>query len=445
MLGKDILNKARPHVGEQYVFGASVSYRNANWKGPWDCAEFATWCVFQTYDFFFGCDAAGTAGSAFTGQWRQDAQTRGRMIPAEEAIKTPGAFLLRFPGSGSQTIGHIVISVGDGSTIEAADSTHGVIAGTVFGRRWDTGVLLPDVEYQQREPGTTEPSRTQDLPNPDDHVKEIQLALREKGFDPGPIDGLFGEMTENAVAAFQASVGLIVDGEVGPNTDRELFGDKAGARLAPKPTAPGPMSAGPAPTQPIASKKYEDLKDEYLSLYATLVPSAQRKKDIEAAASRVLAGRGRYQSVASALGAIPWYVIGVINELESTSKFTTHLHNGDSLSDRTVHVPSGRPPGGTPPFTWEQSAQDALTMQNFDRFTDWSLSRILHRLEGYNGFGSRAHGVFTPYLFSGCQHFTKGKFTADGRFDPNAPSSQIGCSVIMKVLQGRGEIEMDMR
>jgi peptidoglycan hydrolase-like protein with peptidoglycan-binding domain len=34
-------------------------------------------------------------------------------------------------------------------------------------------------------------------------VKVVQEALAEKGYDPGPIDGLFGPLTQNALDAYQ--------------------------------------------------------------------------------------------------------------------------------------------------------------------------------------------------------------------------------------------------
>jgi lysozyme family protein len=170
------------------------------------------------------------------------------------------------------------------------------------------------------------------------------------------------------------------------------------------------------------------------------------KSAIIAASDRVLAGQTRYQEVASKLGVIPWYVVGVINELEGGSRFTTHLHNGDPLTARTTHVPAGRPPTGAPPFTWEESAVDALTLQRFDAVSAWPLSRILFQLEGYNGFGYRRPNIsiFTPYLWSGCQHYVKGKFGGDGSFNPDLVSQQIGGAVLLKMLLDRGNISIDV-
>ncbi|OFW66296.1 MAG: hypothetical protein A2Z12_09595 [Actinobacteria bacterium RBG_16_68_21] len=50
-------------------------------------------------------------------------------------------------------------------------------------------------------------------------VRDLQLLLAAAGFDPGPLDGVYGGRTEASVAAFQATYGsLVVDGKVGPNT-----------------------------------------------------------------------------------------------------------------------------------------------------------------------------------------------------------------------------------
>lgn len=55
-------------------------------------------------------------------------------------------------------------------------------------------------------------------------VSDIQRALLEHGFDPGPIDGVAARMTLAALRAFQLSRGLQPDGIVGPATAAELFG-----------------------------------------------------------------------------------------------------------------------------------------------------------------------------------------------------------------------------
>ncbi len=49
-------------------------------------------------------------------------------------------------------------------------------------------------------------------------VRQLQQGLKEKGFDPGRIDGEFGPGTEAALLAFQKSAGLTADGICGPHT-----------------------------------------------------------------------------------------------------------------------------------------------------------------------------------------------------------------------------------
>lgn len=49
-------------------------------------------------------------------------------------------------------------------------------------------------------------------------AKEIQLALRNAGYNPGAIDGRMGRQTREAVRAFQRANNLSVDGKVGKQT-----------------------------------------------------------------------------------------------------------------------------------------------------------------------------------------------------------------------------------
>lgn len=49
-------------------------------------------------------------------------------------------------------------------------------------------------------------------------VALLQQTLLDQGFNPGPVDGLFGHQTSAAVADFQAAAGLQVDGIAGGQT-----------------------------------------------------------------------------------------------------------------------------------------------------------------------------------------------------------------------------------
>src|SRR5213083_3689123 len=152
--GVSILELARQHVGERYILGALAPKNNSKWKGLWDCAEFASWLVFQAAGVLYGCasDAGEPASAdAYTGYWARDAEALGVKISIEQAIRTPGAAVLRSPQPGAT--GHIAISDGRGGTVEAHSTKAGVIASTISGRRWDMGILVPEVEYSERDAG----------------------------------------------------------------------------------------------------------------------------------------------------------------------------------------------------------------------------------------------------------------------------------------------------
>lgn len=49
-------------------------------------------------------------------------------------------------------------------------------------------------------------------------VRQIQVALRSAGFEPGVIDGRMGRQTREAIKAFQSANNLSADGRVGKKT-----------------------------------------------------------------------------------------------------------------------------------------------------------------------------------------------------------------------------------
>jgi peptidoglycan hydrolase-like protein with peptidoglycan-binding domain/DNA invertase Pin-like site-specific DNA recombinase len=53
-------------------------------------------------------------------------------------------------------------------------------------------------------------------------VRVVQRTLRRQGWQPGPIDGLYGPRTKAAVARFQSAARIGVDGVVGPQTRQAL-------------------------------------------------------------------------------------------------------------------------------------------------------------------------------------------------------------------------------
>ncbi|GKY87093.1 hypothetical protein STA1M1_09620 [Sinisalibacter aestuarii] len=79
-------------------------------------------------------------------------------------------------------------------------------------------------------------------------VREVQALLTDMGYDPGPIDGMMGQRTRNAILAFERDYGLPVTGVPGPDLLADLRYAAAGSASQPEPTASQP--AQPLSGQP---------------------------------------------------------------------------------------------------------------------------------------------------------------------------------------------------
>jgi lysozyme family protein len=211
----------------------------------------------------------------------------------------------------------------------------------------------------------------------------------------------------------------------------------------PDPAAEAKPPAAAEPDKPMSRRRdFASLSDEYVRLFTSATLRPERGEMANWHLKMLLNSRARYEQVASITG-VPWYFIGVTHGLEASFNFRAHLHNGDfPLSRRTRQVPSGRPRVWLPPDDWASSARDALALLGFTGQKDWSLSRTLYRLEAYNGLGYRSYGVPTPYLWSFSNHYMRGKFVADGKWNANARSQQCGAAVMLKLLDDAGEIKL---
>ena len=134
---------------------------------------------------------------------------------------------------------------------------------------------------------------------------------------------------------------------------------------------------------------------------------------------------------------VPWTVIACIHSLEASLDLTKHLHCGDPLTARTVNEPKGCPKTGNPPFTFFESAVDALRRKQslIDKFkATWTIPEQLFFMEAFNGFGYRLNHptVKSPYLWSGTNIYKSGKYVSDGKWDGVAVSKQVGAVAILK-------------
>lgn len=183
---------------------------------------------------------------------------------------------------------------------------------------------------------------------------------------------------------------------------------------------------------------FKTLAGEYRELWDSTELTDRLRNASVATARKIVAGRTRYEAVGAATG-VPWWVVGIIHQMECSGRWDQHLHNGDSLKARTHQVPAGRPkaaPINGREYTWEESAIDAVEHDRLHEVPEWSPERICHALEGYNGWGYRRHhpDVLSPYLWSGTNHYTRGKYTADGVWSNSAVSGQPGAIAILFAL-----------
>ncbi len=180
------------------------------------------------------------------------------------------------------------------------------------------------------------------------------------------------------------------------------------------------------------------LRAEYGALFSGCAVLADRAALAASTVRAIRSSEPRYRAVEARTG-VPWYVVGVVHSLESGCDFSRHLHNGDPLGARTTHVPAGRPLAGSPPFTWEESAADALALGGLAARRDWTIAGTLYGLETYNGFGYRTkHGIRSPYLWASTTRAQPGKYGSDGHFDPSLVSQQIGAAALLLSLAPHG-------
>jgi lysozyme family protein len=179
---------------------------------------------------------------------------------------------------------------------------------------------------------------------------------------------------------------------------------------------------------------------EYQDLFNSCETTPSKMADVQSIVGPILGKKDRYQAVEDKTP-VPWFVVAVIHSLEGDLNFSTHLHNGDSLNQKTVHVPKGRP-DGNPPFAWIDSAADALNFDGLTSRRNWTLAGSLDALEGFNGFGYRRPeiNIPSPYLWSFSNHYSKGKFGSDGHFNRDLISEQCGAAVLLKLMVDAGHI-----
>lgn len=153
-----------------------------------------------------------------------------------------------------------------------------------------------------------------------------------------------------------------------------------------------------------------------------------------------LIGLSRYKPGCDETG-VPQIVAAASFEREAGSNFALSPAQGDPINRKSVHVPAGRGPYPD----WTSAQVDAYRVDQLDQVgtANWSWERACYEEELFNGFGYRAYGVHSPYLWAGTNIYTRGKYVADRRFDRNAVDTQLGVIPMMvRIVQLRPDLAL---
>lgn len=183
---------------------------------------------------------------------------------------------------------------------------------------------------------------------------------------------------------------------------------------------------------------FEKLEPEYRALAARAIIKPERERELRSAAVRLLRDKATY-AIVSQKTDIPIAVLMALAEREMTGNLHCYLGNGQSLKKRTTIVPKGRGPFLQPfPEDFIAGCLDALAIDRLDQVAHqaggWSLARFCYESEEWNGWGYRARGIPSPYVFGATSVQRAGKFPRDHFFDPTMMDPQLGTLAIVEEL-----------
>lgn len=124
---------------------------------------------------------------------------------------------------------------------------------------------------------------------------------------------------------------------------------------------------------------------------------------------------------------VPFFILGFLHYQNNNFSFYKHLHNNDSLEDRTVSDPVGRPADRKPPFTWRESAEDYVCL--ISPFPEViTVTNVLFFIEKLENFKYRKNNIISPTLWFGSSVF-------DNYNNPQYSSNyKIGIAPIIKYM-----------
>ena len=195
---------------------------------------------------------------------------------------------------------------------------------------------------------------------------------------------------------------------------------------------------------PALSRYYMSHNETLSSLDVQL--SEGQMRDVRAFQENWEANRARYERVSARTG-IPAGLVAALHWRESSGNFGTYLHQGDPLGKPAVNWPTN-----IPVFTdWEEAAVHALQQKSWlqdelgIKSDTTDVAAVATFAEGYNGYGYRYKDVNSPYVYSGTNAYTQGKYVADGRFSRTARDQQTGVLPLMGSIGPVGSQDLSPR
>ena len=173
---------------------------------------------------------------------------------------------------------------------------------------------------------------------------------------------------------------------------------------------------------------------EYETLFASVQIVPSRLAEVNDTCERILRhlDAGDYGTVCAETG-IPFLLIGPSFEREASTNFALSPAQGDRWNQVSRDVPRGLGPYAS----WHDAAVAAYKIDGLSAVgaANWTYGLIPYFDEAFNGFGYRDfHGERTPYNAGATNLQQRGKYTSDGKFDPDEMDPQIGCIAMMMVL-----------
>jgi lysozyme family protein len=180
---------------------------------------------------------------------------------------------------------------------------------------------------------------------------------------------------------------------------------------------------------------YAILAPEYATLLAAMQIDPTRENELAERAAVLLKLADRHRDEWAEVNArtgVPrlWGIASF--ERESSSDYSRSPAQGDRWDSVSVHVPKGLGPYAD----WGDSCVAAYCIDKLNEVgaSSWTWTRACYEGELYNGFGPRAHGRHTGYLWSWTNIYTAGKYVADGKWDPDVRDQQCGMVPMMAAL-----------